>query len=312
AMTGLRRNGAIAPGGSCRILPCADGHVAVNLARDSDWQSLDAWLQTPTNPDWDSVMHRVRGCDRNTLIERARLLELAVVDAQPGTAEVNHWFAVNHAVARARLPSKPARVIDLSSLWAGPLCGLLLQQVGCEVIKVQGSQRPDGARLGSPAFFDFLNGGKQQLTLDLHTTAGRHALRELLQDADIIIESSRPRALRQMGIHAEQLLQEIPGLTWVSITGYGRQEPEANWIAYGDDAGVAAGLSALMHTITGRWMFCGDAIADPLTGIHAALAALADWRTGGGRLLSLSLVGTVQFCITYSNNVRQQTNPDRR
>ncbi|NND67454.1 MAG: CoA transferase, partial [Halioglobus sp.] len=67
AMTGLRRNGAIAPGGSCRILPCADGHVAVNLTRDSDWQSLDAWLQTPSNPDWDSVKHRVRGCDRSTL-----------------------------------------------------------------------------------------------------------------------------------------------------------------------------------------------------------------------------------------------------
>ena len=93
------------------------------------------------------------------------------------------------------------------------------------------------------------------------------------------------------------LVEDIPGLTWIAISGYGRQEPQANWIAYGDDAGVAGGLSAEIHKATGDWMFCGDAIADPLTGMHAALAAQASWKSGGGQLLSLSLAGTVQHCV---------------
>ncbi len=306
AMTGLGRRGNIAPGGSCRILPCADGHVAVNLARDSDWQALEAWLQVPTPPDWPAVAAVVSRLSKGTLVERGRLLGLAVVDAQPDPPEATAWFERCHAVAAAPAPRQPARVIDLSSLWAGPLCSLLLREAGCEVLKVESSRRPDGARRGDPAFFHFLNAGKQELSLDLHTATGRDALLALLRDADIVIEGSRPRALRQMGIHAEQLLEEVPGLTWLSITGYGRGEPQANWVAYGDDAGVAAGLSDLLHRATGRWMFCGDAIADPLTGMHAALAALATWRSGGGALLSLSLVGTVRHCIRFARETAAQ------
>jgi hypothetical protein len=63
---------------------------------------------------------------------------------------------------------------------------------------------------------------------------------------------------------------------------------------------VAAGLSQLIHGQTGRWLFCGDAIADPLTGMHAALAALASVRAGGGHLLSLSLHQTVRHCLTFA------------
>lgn len=299
AMMGLTRNGAIAPGGSCRLLPCADGHVAVNLARDSDWASLEAWLQEPTAAGWDAVARGVGRQRARTLVERARLLGLAVADAAPPAQDNADWFELCHDVPAGPPSTRKPRVIDLSSLWAGPLCGLLLQEAGCEVVKVESSGRPDGARRGSPAFFEFLNGAKEQLSLDLHAQSGRDALLDLVRGADLVIEGSRPRALRQMGIDAERLLEEVPGLTWLSITGYGRGEPEANWIAYGDDAGVAAGLSDLLHRATGRWLFCGDAIADPLTGLHAALAGLASLQRGGGRLLALSLVGTVRHCIAH-------------
>jgi hypothetical protein len=75
---------------------------------------------------------------------------------------------------------------------------------------------------------------------------------------------------------------------WVSITGYGRREPEGNWIAYGDDAAAASGLAAATGDPDAP-LFCGDAIADPLTGLHAAVAALAHLRAGEGALLELAL-----------------------
>jgi crotonobetainyl-CoA:carnitine CoA-transferase CaiB-like acyl-CoA transferase len=191
------------------------------------------------------------------------------------------------------------RVLELASLWAGPLCSHLLQCLGARVIKVESLSRPDGARSGPPAFYDLLNGGKRSVALDF-AADGIDRLKELLDWADIVIEGSRPRALRQLGVFAEDWVARRPGLTWVSITGYGRDEPEGNWTAFGDDAGVAAGLSALMHTVTGQPLICGDAIADPLTGMHGALAALASHRSGGGRLLSLPLRDVVAHCVAHS------------
>ncbi|MDP3859489.1 MAG: CoA transferase [Stagnimonas sp.] len=191
------------------------------------------------------------------------------------------------------------RVIDLSSLWAGPLCGHLLHRLGAEVVKVESLQRPDGARRGSPEFFDLLNAGKRSVALDLSGAAGRARLRTLLSRADIVIEGSRPRALRQMGLVAEEFVQQQARLTWLSLTGYGREPEWEQAIAYGDDAGVAAGLSRLLQQAHGETLFCGDAIADPLTGIHAALAGWASWLQGGGGMLSLSLCGVVRSLLDF-------------
>jgi crotonobetainyl-CoA:carnitine CoA-transferase CaiB-like acyl-CoA transferase len=206
----------------------------------------------------------------------------------------------------ARDVKDPTRVLDLSSLWAGPLCSHLLHRCGAQVTKVESTTRPDGARRGAPEFFDALNAGKQQVALDFGTREGHAQLRALIDSADIVIdgspadiviEGSRPRALRQLGIDAEALVRERPALTWISITAYGRGEPQQNWAGYGDDAGVAAGLSELMFEATGERCFVGDAIADPLTGLHAARAAWSGWRAGGGGLVALSLAGVVQHCV---------------
>ena len=105
-----------------------------------------------------------------------------------------------------------------------------------------------------------------------------------------------------MGIEAEQLLAAKPGLSWLSITGYGRDEPFCDWVAFGDDAGVGAGLSAQLYRQYGKWLFCGDAIADPLAGLHAALAAWVSWDAGGGQLLDVSLCGVTTHCIKSASD----------
>jgi hypothetical protein len=103
-----------------------------------------------------------------------------------------------------------------------------------------------------------------------------------------------------MGIDAEALIQSTPGRVWVSITGYGRSEPESHWVAWGDDAAVAAG--ALGGTLDAP-MFCGDALADPLTGLHAAVAALAFWQGGESVLLDISLREVTAHALAFAPHV---------
>lgn len=297
ACAGFTRNGATSAGGSCRLLPAADGWLAANLARPDDLASAPAWLECDAD-DWDQVAAAVARLPLATLVERGRLLGLAVAAAAP-PGPTPPWVRVQAHGASGPRPFRPPRVVDLSALWAGPLCGHLLGQLGAEVIKVESRQRPDGARQGPAAFYDLLNAGKRSVALDFASAEGRAQLRALLESADIVIEAARPRALRQLGIDAEALVAARPGLTWISLTGYGRAEPEAGWVAFGDDAGVAAGLTALMQEATGATLFCGDAIADPLTGLHAALAGWASWLAGGGRLLALALRDVVAHGIGF-------------
>lgn len=311
AIAGHTRKGTTSPGGSCRLLQASDGQIALNLARDDDQAILPAWLEDEDVVDEASMIAAIRKTTMHDLVERGRLLGLAVAPVVPPPSATTPWHTVVHVGPRATRRASP-RVLDLSSLWAGPLCTHLLHRCGADVVKVESLQRPDGARRGPPQFFDLLNAGKRSVALDLSSEAGRKQLRALIAQADIVVEASRPRALRQMGIHAEKLIDQNPGLTWISLNGYGRKEPEENWIAYGDDAGVAAGLSYLMREVTGTSVIVGDAIADPLTGIHAALAAWVCHQKGGGRLLSLALTNVVRHCIQFDRSINVEASNQRQ
>lgn len=298
ALMGLSRNGRIAPGGSCRLLDAADGRIAVNLARDEDWSMLPAWLEASgvhaAAGDWDALTPVIAEKPAGLLVERGRMMGLAVA-AECLPPETGHWFELTATGPKASVQAAPL-VVDLSTLWAGPLCGHLLQKLGARVIKLESASRPDGARAGNTEFYDLLNEGKQSLTLALDSATGRTQLLKLIAQADIVIESARPRGLRHMGIVAEELVAVRPGLTWISITGYGRDAACCDWVGFGDDAAVAAGLSGLMREVAGESMFVGDAIADPLTGMHAALAAWHSHIHGGGQLLSLALRDVTACC----------------
>jgi hypothetical protein len=240
------------------------------------------------------------------LLQNAQLLGLAASRAERSPPP-RPWLETTPGHRQfSAMKSRPV-VIDLSTLWAGPLCGQLLHRAGAFVVKVESMTRPDGARAGHGGFYNFLNGGKASVALDFQDPSAIEILRRMIERADIVIESARPRALRQLGLSAESLTAENPGLTWVSITGHGRCEPNDHRIGFGDDAAAGAGLCYAMHEAHGDMIFCGDAIADPLTGLHAALAAWATWQQGGG-MACLSLSSVAAHCVGQATT----TNPAQR
>jgi hypothetical protein len=298
ALANYRRGGDVAAGGSCRLLPLADGWLAVNLARATDWQLLPAWLEAGVISDWATLGARLSSQRVEECVERGRLIGLALAPLRRPEPSATSWCRELYRNPHPRPDGVAAPlVVDLSSLWAGPLCAHLLHMMGAQVIKVESSARPDGMRQAASGFYDLLNAGKASVALDFDQPLGRAQLRQLLLRADIVIEASRPRALRQLGIVAEEILEENRAATWIGISGYGREEPGANWVAFGDDGAVAGGLSQVLWDCTGRAMFCADALADPFTGLHAALAAWGSFVQGGGRLLSLALADVVAHAI---------------
>lgn len=273
ALAGFSRQGSTSCGGATRLLPSADRPVALTLARGEDLDLVPALVEEDVSDPWAAVARWLSRTTAADALERATLLGLpfAVVgERAPGPA----WTV---SLERPGRPAPRPRVVDLSALWAGPLCASLLRLLGCEVVKVEDPRRPDGARRGPAAFFDLLHAGVQSVVADLRS----ERVAELVRSADVVIEASRPRALRSAGLVAEEIVASRD-VTWVSITGHGRAQEER--VAFGDDAAAAGGL-----VVDG--CFVADAVADPLTGVHAAVAAWAGVLSGGARLIDISLAG---------------------
>jgi crotonobetainyl-CoA:carnitine CoA-transferase CaiB-like acyl-CoA transferase len=207
--------------------------------------------------------------------------------------------AADDARLRARRLGAPATrgrtllVVDLSAMWAGPVVAQVLGWAGARVVKVESRSRPDGTRRGPPAFFDWLHAGHESAAWDFTTRDGAARLRALVDEADVVIEASRPRALRQLGLDAEELVATRAGRTWVSITAAGRGGAASHRVGFGDEVAVGAGLVA--YDDLGHPVFCGDAIADPITGLVAALATTSAVAAGGGYLLDVPMAAAARF-----------------
>jgi len=277
---GFVRSGTTTCGGAGRLLRSADGWVAVNLARDDDLASVPAWLEVDDGGEpWATVEATVPQRASAELVERATLLGLPVATLGEVAAPDDPVRSVR--TGDAAPVERPARVVDLSALWAGPLCTRLLADRGADVVKVETPDRPDGARRGPRAFFDRLNAGKRYVVCDLRSDE----LARLLREADVVVEASRPRALRQAGI----LPNEVAPKVWLSITGYGRA---VDRVAFGDDAAVAGGLVASDDEGP---VFLADAVADPLSGIAAAAAVAAALRSDGQWIIDAAMAGVAAW-----------------
>ncbi|MCK0177169.1 CoA transferase [Mycolicibacterium sp. F2034L] len=278
ALLCLPAPGRISAGGASRLLPTRDGWIALTLSRADDIAAVPALVEAdrvdadpwPALADWSA--HRTA----TEAVARARLLGLPA--AVPG--ETAPTTPVIRPLGRPA-PPRPLRdllVVELASMWAGPLCGRLLAQAGATVVKVESPARPDGTRAGPPPFFDWTNAGKLSYASDL----ADDAVRALLAVADVVIEGSRPAALARRGLAAEQVPAR-DGRIWLRITGYGAAGEFADRVAFGDDAAVAGGL------LGDGPVFLGDAIADPLTGLQAAVCVAEAAARGGGELIELAM-----------------------
>lgn len=299
---GIAPKGQCSANGTCRLLRCLDGWLGVNLPRHSDWELLNPWLATDEPlSNWSMLTTAVASRSGLALAARGREmgLPLAFVAANP-SAEFPMDFvdSATSLLRDANMKSAPrqlaqARVIDLSALWAGPLCAQLLHRCGAQVTTVSSMQRPDGAQFGSPDFYRQLHAGHERLQLDFRDVAHRVRLAELLADADVVIEASRPRGLVGLGLDRQSLTIAKPQV-WLSITAYGRTPPADQWVGFGDDVAVSAGL--LDWNKPHHPAFVGDAIADPLTGVYAALAVIDAMVQGESGLLDFPMAAVAGRC----------------
>ena len=303
AVLGLSRRGHISAGGAARMVRCLDDWAVVNLARPEDLDLFEAWIGEPAGDDPWAVLGAAAGrLETNAFVDMGRLLGLPVArvastgdeqqaarpDQAHGAPGIRRWAPV----AKPR-DLQNLLVVDLSGLWAGPLCGRLFAELGARVVKVESTHRPDGAREGSPAFFTRMNSRKDLVSLDFKTEHGRETLEALIGRADVVIEAARPRAMAQLGIDPDDIARHGPNLVWISLTAYGRTGPWANAVGFGDDCAAAAGL--IVRDEAGAPMFVGDALADPIAGLMATAAGLAVLAAGGGALVDVSLRETASF-----------------
>ncbi len=294
---GIAVPGKVSAGGGCRFYRARDGWIALNLARPDDRTLLPALFACDQNDCAlpAQIDRRFAGMTEAQAVARGRLLGLAIGGLSEVAASPARQISMRGP--RSAQPAARPRVLDLTALWAGPLAGRLLGLAGADILKIESTDRPDPMRHSDAVHFAALNQNKRHARLAFRSAEGRARLLALIEGADIVLEAARPRALRQLGIDADALVRSRPGLSWVTITGHGICGDAADWIAFGDDAGVAGGLSRALFDASGKVGFVGDAIGDPLTGIAAARAALAAHRDGGGQRIVLSMSGVVRAAL---------------
>ncbi|WP_225993973.1 CoA transferase [Actinomadura rudentiformis] len=251
-------------------------------AETSPWETLETWCSTRKA---EEIVARtgLLGLAASRLGERAptRLDERALTSPLPDP----------------RMDGRDltgSLVVDFSALWAGPLCAHLLQLAGAAVVKVETPTRPDGARRGHRGFYDLLHAGQRSVVLDPERSSELRDLQSLVRRADVVIEASRPRALARWGLDADSAAGS--GTIWVSITAYGRA---CDRVGFGDDVAAAAGLVA-WDPETREPVFCGDAIADPLTGLYAAHQAMSALARRRGALLDIAMVDVARWAASPS------------
>ena len=293
--------GCISPNGACRLIKTRDAWLAFNLPRAEDLDDIPVLLSIlfaslgkgEHDPEsfkpnvWDALERNAPNFPSDVLLEQALLFGLAVAKVGE-TPPPAHPCAASHITTRVESRRK-LRVIDFSNLWAGPLCASVFAALGAEVVKLEAVGRPDTTAKSQPLLDKRLNGAKQRLQIELASSSDRANFPAHIGDADILVTNMPARSAANFSLVPETLLKEKPNLIWIAITGHGWNQ---NRIAFGDDAAASGGLVERKDEAP---HFIGDAIADPLTGLAAAAAALeliADNKAG---FIDASLAHTAAF-----------------
>jgi crotonobetainyl-CoA:carnitine CoA-transferase CaiB-like acyl-CoA transferase len=211
-------------------------------------------------------------------------------------------------------PLAGTRVVDLTRILAGPLCTMMLGDMGAEVIKVEPPDKGDDTRgwgppfvAGEAAYFLGVNRNKRSLTLNMAVPAGQKILAGLIEKADVLIDNFRIGTLEKWGFTDAWFEQHAPRLVRCSITGYGSSGPKSALPGYDFILQAESGLMSICGEPEGGPTKYGVAIVDVCTGMLASnsiLAALnARHRTGKGQKVELSLYETsLAMLINVASN----------
>jgi len=202
------------------------------------------------------------------------------------------------------LPLKGVRVIDLTSVLAGPFCGYQLARMGAEVIKVENPKGGDLARrLGAdPAMaqqlmglsFVAVNACKQSVAIDLKSQRGKEIFLDLVAQSDVVLENFRPKVMHRLSLDYPVLSARNPRVIYCSLSGFGQTGPWADRPAYDQIIQGLAGLMSITGDENSAPLRAGFPICDTIGGLTAAFsvrAAIVEQRaTGKGRYIDVSML----------------------
>ncbi len=211
-------------------------------------------------------------------------------------------------------PLSDVMVVDLSRVFAGPYCTMVLGDLGATVIKVEQPGKGDDTRqfgppyiAGESAYYLGLNRNKFSITLDFSTSEGKQHLLELIKNAAVLVENFRPGTLNKQGLGYEELHAINPGLIYCSISGYGKDGPYASRPGYDFVAQAESGLMSITGEENGDPQRVGSPVGDQSAGMYACMAILAALRvrdrTGKGQHIDISLLeATISLLGNVSAN----------
>jgi crotonobetainyl-CoA:carnitine CoA-transferase CaiB-like acyl-CoA transferase len=198
-------------------------------------------------------------------------------------------------------PLSDIRVLDISTVLAGPNCARYFADFGADVIKVE---RPDTGdslrgmawrdpRDGSGLWWKLVNRNKRNIALDLKNIDDRELFLQLLDDANVLVENFRPGTLERLGLHPDMLIARNPKLVVVRVSGFGQDGPYAKRPGFASIAESMAGLAAISGEPDGPPMLPAIALTDEVTGITAAFAAMVALHSGVGQVVDVNLLTTI-------------------
>ena len=191
-------------------------------------------------------------------------------------------------------------VIDVATLFAGPLAATHLGDFGAEVIKVEHPTRPDGARGHGPSrdgvglWYKTIGRNKKSITINLSAPDGAEVLRRLVRTADVLVENFRPGTLERWGLGPDTLLVDNPGLVVARVTAFGQTGPYAPRPGFGSLAEAMSGFAAVTGEEGGPPTLPPFGLADGIASLATAFAVLAALRsrdrTGRGQVIDLAIL----------------------
>lgn len=225
---------------------------------------------------------------------------------------------MNDPAAATVGPLQGVRVLDVSTILAGPMCCQLLGDYGADVIKVEHPEHGDGlrghgvAKNGVPLWWKEVARNKRTIAVDLSHEDGARVLRRLAETADVLVENFRPGTLERWGLGPDELHERNPGLVITRISGFGQVGPYASRPGFGTIAEAMSGFAHLTGPADGPPTLPAFGLADSICAIAACSATTMalyhrDTNGGAGQVVDLSILEPIMAAVGPSPTVYQQT-----